>query len=87
MPSVWLPNTVVKSLHDSVKTVAVEGSWLLACVPMPNTTDPVTEAALPETAGSSTITPLLSVGNSTTGLVTWLVSAANAGLQVVPEHV
>ena len=80
-------NLVVNSSQVSVKTVAELGSWLLAWVPMPKINEPLMEAALPETAGNSTMTPLLSEGNKTTGFVTWAAVLTNAGLQELPEQV
>jgi hypothetical protein len=54
---------------------------------MPKINEPVTEGALPETEGSSTITPLLSVEKSATGLTTWLDTPTKAGPQAPLEHV
>jgi len=69
-PKVWPPKTVVKASQASVKTVALDGSWLFDSVPMPKTKEPLKLAALLDADGSSTITPLLSVGKSATGFRT-----------------
>ena len=58
-------------------------SPLFEDVPMPKTSEPVTEVVPPAgTDGNSIIVPLLSAKNGT-GFCTWSVSEAVVGLQLV----
>jgi len=53
---------------------------------MAKTSYPLTIVAAPDIAGSSTITPLLSEGNSTTGFTTCLLNASPVTMHPEAGH-
>src|SRR4051812_7949524 len=84
-PARVVPLYVVLKVPDAfaVNTCA-EPSWLLDAVPTPNTIRPVTLGTPPSgTSGNVIATPLLSVGNRATGLVTCDASGATLEAQPV----
>src|SRR5262252_4461690 len=77
----WLKFVVKLSKSSIVNTVAVLGTVLFDWVPIPKISEPEAVAALAPSDCIWTITPLLSVGKSTTGLTTCCASATCATWQ------
>ena len=74
----WLWNIVANSAFEFSGKTSAPVMPLLDWVPIPKTSDPLTVAVAAETAGNSTMTPLLSVANSATGFVICCATGSEA---------